>query len=246
MKKILTMLSCTMLLGSMLLANSVFTHKEMTKIIKNTKRPEADIKLDAMRKPLKVLSFFNAVKAGDKVLDIDAGSGYYTVILSALVGNQGMVYAQEPNNAHGKKATKILEATIKKYNIKNIKIISENLSDLKFGVNNFNYINASLTLHDLINFNSKTKAIATLKNVHRMLKKGGVLGIVDHVGLDGVDNSKLHRASVKTMKADVTKAGFNFVASSNILANPKDNHKVIVFDPSIRRHTDRMVLKFTK
>src|SRR5438105_15779025 len=33
------------------------------------------------------------IKAGDTVVDMGAGSGYYTVRLSALVGDKGKVYA---------------------------------------------------------------------------------------------------------------------------------------------------------
>src|SRR5262245_19264121 len=65
-------------------------------ILANPERPEGERKLDAGRKPEEVLKFF-AVKPGDKVADIMAGRGYYTAILSQVVGPQGVVYST--NNA---------------------------------------------------------------------------------------------------------------------------------------------------
>jgi predicted methyltransferase len=45
---------------------------------------------------------------------------------------------------------------------------------------------------------------------------------------------------------EVQAAGFEYVGQSRALHNPKDPHTKIVFDPSIRGHTDRFMLKFRK
>src|SRR5258706_15844340 len=65
-------------------------------ILANPERPEDERALDAGRKPEEVLKFFG-VKVGDKVADIMAARGYYTTILSQVVGPQGIVYSV--NNA---------------------------------------------------------------------------------------------------------------------------------------------------
>src|SRR2546427_7581882 len=70
--------------------------QDYTAILANPERLEDERKLDAGRKPEEVLKFFG-VKPGDKVADIMAGKGYYTVILSQVVGPQGVVYSA--NNA---------------------------------------------------------------------------------------------------------------------------------------------------
>src|SRR5690242_18481106 len=54
-------------------------------------RPASERELDAARKPDEVLAFYG-VKSGDKVADLWAGRGYYTAILSEVVGPKGMVY----------------------------------------------------------------------------------------------------------------------------------------------------------
>src|SRR5688572_20042169 len=61
----------------------------------NAERPATERELDGARKPSEVLAFYG-VKRGDKVADIYAGRGYYTAILSQVVGSQGMVYSAIP------------------------------------------------------------------------------------------------------------------------------------------------------
>ena len=61
-------------------------------ILTNTNRPEAERNIDAVRKPQEVMAFYG-VKRGQKVADIFASRGYYTAILSQLVGPEGLVYS---------------------------------------------------------------------------------------------------------------------------------------------------------
>ncbi len=63
--------------------------------IANPDRPQTERELDAARKPAEVLAFYG-VKPGDKVADLWAGRGYYTAILSQVVGANGVVYTANP------------------------------------------------------------------------------------------------------------------------------------------------------
>ena len=58
-------------------------------------RPPVDRARDGVRKPTDVLAFAG-IKAGDKVVDLIPGDGYYTRILSKLVGPTGHVYMYVP------------------------------------------------------------------------------------------------------------------------------------------------------
>ena len=60
-------------------------------------RPANERELDAARKPAEVMAFYG-VKRGDKVADLWAGRGYYTAILSEIVGPEGVVYTVNPNS----------------------------------------------------------------------------------------------------------------------------------------------------
>jgi predicted methyltransferase len=55
-------------------------------------RPQADVDLDARRKPAEMLTFAG-VKPGDRVLELVPGRGYVTRLLAKAVGIAGHVYA---------------------------------------------------------------------------------------------------------------------------------------------------------
>src|SRR5437899_5968847 len=63
----------------------------------NSERPQTEVELDPTRKPSEVLAFYG-VKKGDKVADIWAARGYYTAILSQVVGPHGVVYSANPSS----------------------------------------------------------------------------------------------------------------------------------------------------
>lgn len=67
------------------------------------------------------------VKPGDVVLDVGANIGYYSVILSKLVGEQGKVYCFEPTNHYGK----VLKMNVDENNAKNVEIFKVGLSNQK-------------------------------------------------------------------------------------------------------------------
>ena len=102
-----------------------------------------------------------------------------------------------------------------------------------------------LTLHDLYNFRGEDETIALLKDIYAALKPGGVLGVVDHVGeaSRSVDARVLHRIEKSEAEHLLTSAGFEIDAESDMLRNPEDEHTKSVFDESIRRRTDRFVIR---
>ena len=60
--------------------------------ISDPRRPDDQVKLDATRKPA-ISVLFSEAKAGDRIVDVMAGNGYFTRILSDLVGSGGHIYA---------------------------------------------------------------------------------------------------------------------------------------------------------
>jgi predicted methyltransferase len=85
-----------------------------------------------------------------------------------------------------------------------------------------------------------------LKSLHAALKPGGVLGVIDHVGVAGQDNKTLHRMLPQQARDALTKAGFTIEAESNMLANSADDHTKGVFDPAVRGTTDQFMLRARK
>ena len=82
-----------------------------------------------------------------------------------------------------------------------------------------------------------------------MLKAGGHFVVLDHQAAPGSPaetggtTHRLDRAIVEQRAAAV---GLELVAESDLLANPADDYAKNVFDPSVRRKTDRYLLKFAK
>ena len=60
---------------------------------------DADRDADARRHPAEVIAF-SGVKAGDKVVDLIPGSGYFTKIFSKVVGPKGHVYMIWPDEEY--------------------------------------------------------------------------------------------------------------------------------------------------
>src|SRR4030088_3434125 len=66
----------------------------IAKAVADPSRPPDDRKLDSMRKPAEILGFAG-VKPGEIVGELLPGGGYYTRLLSDIVGPKGKVYALE-------------------------------------------------------------------------------------------------------------------------------------------------------
>jgi predicted methyltransferase len=83
-----------------------------------------------------------------------------------------------------------------------------------------------------------------------ILKPGGEFIVIDHVATAGAPVTQtadtLHRIDPAAARAEIEGAGFVFDGESGALRNGADPHTAIVFDPSIRGHTDQFVFKFRK
>jgi predicted methyltransferase len=198
---------------------------------------------DAARKPIETVQFFG-IKTGDTVVDMIAESGWFTEVLSAAVGPRGHVYSQNPPFIP-EDAEKALLARLGNAEEVRVPLAQAGI------VANADAVVTALNLHDIYNgFGDQPAgepaAIDFLKAIYAALKPGGVLGVIDHVGVAGQDNAKIHRMLPQQARDAITKAGFTIEAESKLLANPADDHTKMVFDPSIRGHTDQFMFRARK
>ncbi|HIF95994.1 MAG TPA: methyltransferase [Myxococcales bacterium] len=211
-------------------------------------RAEADKQRDPGRKPADVVAFLG-VEPGSTVVDLIAAGGYYTEVLSLAVQGGGTVYAQNPprvlefrDGANDKAMTKRLEGD----RLPNVQRLDLDLSEVKLAPGTVDFAITALNFHDIYNGSGSAEAQAFLAHVSKLLKPGGVLGVIDHSGSAGNDNAKLHRIEEQKVREAGKQAGFEVVEGSDLLRNPADDLSTGVFDPAIRGHTDRFLLKFRK
>jgi len=216
-------------------------------------RPESDRLKDPLRRPDQVLAFYE-IGPGMKVLDLFSGGGYYTEIVSAVVGSEGQVVAHN-NNAYLAFVGEELDKRFADGHLSNVKRITAEAADLELPEASFDAALAILTWHDfyIADPDNGWPAIdepALTQKLCAALKPGAVLGVIDHVALAGTDphetGEKLHRIDPARIKADLAGGCFEFEGEINVLRNPADDHSKLVFDPTIRGKTDRVVYKFRR
>jgi predicted methyltransferase len=199
-------------------------------------RPQADRDRDADRKPEQLMVFFG-VEPGMTAADFLAGGGFMTEVLSVTVGPTGKVYSYDQG------ANKTRDERLADNRLPNV---FRTGGTVPIPPNSLDVGIIVMNLHDIFNSAGPQATQAVLKAGYDLYKPGGVFGVVDHVGVAGADNAKLHRMT-KQQAIDVVQAvGFVFEGESNVLAHSNDDHTKMVTDPAVRGKTDQFVLKFRK
>jgi predicted methyltransferase len=217
----------------------------------STRTPD-NVKLDASRKPVELLRFFG-LSRGMQVLDLFGSNKYWSELIAPAIGPKGHVTVWQPTQfMNDKRAAEFNEFAARQ---KNVSLISSPFEAPNLPKNAFNFAIINLDYHDVYWENAERKVVrmdpnAWLKTLYSSIKPGGIVGVVDHVALPNADTratvEKLHRIDPDVIKADFKRAGFQLVATSDMLRNPADDHQLLVFDPKIRGKTDRAVFKFRK
>lgn len=235
------------LLGSAVCSVAYAQDEQVTRMrtaLAAPERSEEDKARDAARKPIETVQFVG-IKSGMTVVDVFAVGGWFTEVLSAAVGPMGKVYAQNPQFFFQREG--FIEREKEQHErLGNVEAIH---GDLPAGIaGQADAAITALNLHDVYNRQGGGEAagVAMLKGIYDALKPGGVLGVIDHVGIAGQDNAAFHRMQPQQARDAIIKAGFTIEAESNILANPADDHTKGIRDPSIARHTDQFLFRARK
>jgi len=223
------------------------------KAVSNPRRPAVDIAQDADRKPARVLSFFG-IAPGMTVLDLFSGSGYYTELLSSIVGENGRVIAHT-NEAYIPFSGEIYKTRYLEGRLANTENIVVEADEIELADNSLDAVLMVLTWHDFMYADPENgwQAIdenLLLDKLCRAMKPGAVLGLVDHAANPGGDTSEiaknLHRIDPQVVKDRFANSCFTLDAEAGFLRNPEDDHTLAVFDPSVRHKTDRFVYRFVR
>ena len=259
-------LSCTSLTST----EAKDATKKLSAIAEGEHRSQAQRARNHFRHPTETLAFFG-IREDMTVVEISPGpKGWYTEILAPFLRDRGQLYAAnfDPNSEEdffrdaAKKFKEKLAADPSRYDKVTVTVFDPpklidaappGSADMVLTFRNF---------HNWIYEGSIEEA---LEGFSRMLKPGGVLGIVQHRGDPAVEQDPL--ADWGYVREDflidlVEKAGFEMVASSEVNANPKDTKDhpegVWTLPPSYELgdvdrekyttigESDRMTLKFVK
>jgi predicted methyltransferase len=210
--------------------------------IVDTNRPQADVDLDARRKPAEMLTFAG-VKPGDRVLEFVPGRGYVTRLMAKAVGATGHVYAA--NLPTFNEALKTgLDPIIASPAYGNVSKIEQPFGEIRVS-EPLNVVWISENYHDFKNmgmFSTDTNAMN--RAVFAALKPEGTYVITDYVAAAGSgtrDTQSLHRIDPEVIKREVIAAGFMLEAESTALMNPSDDLAV-----RSRQGASQVMLRFRK
>lgn len=190
--------------------------------VNNPERLKTDFAYDEKRKPLDILPF-TQIKEGNKVLELGAGGGYTTELLSWLVGKSGKVYAHflyKKERLENNRLSNVISLREHSLN-EHAQVLAEN----EIQSNKLDAIIIFFVLHDIyLNKEMSDELLTSLKGA---LKPGGSLIILDNAakpdsGLTNVGD--LHRIGEHYVKSEMEKAGFVFDSQTTVLRNKQDDH----------------------
>jgi predicted methyltransferase len=248
-KLALTAGAAAMLMGGAVLAQpNIHTPKPsavVTAAVADTGRPAADTARDENRKPAEVVAV-SGLKPGDVVAELGSSGGYYSRVLSKVVGPKGKVFAvvnaaqlaARPASADAIKAIAAVDT--------NIVIVPDDYTKLSALPEKVDMVWTTDNYHD---YHNAIDMVAFDKAVFDALKPGGIFFVEDHASAPGAGltvTKTLHRIDPEVVKAEVTAAGFKLVRTSDVLAHPEDDHLKQNAETSIRGHTDRFIMVFKK
>jgi len=236
--------------------------------IAGTQRTEAERARDVYRHPRDTLLFFG-LRANLDVVEVLPIGGWYTKVIAPTVRNHGRYIAAMPpvtaGNANSENSRQaymaILAATpdmldrvqVVDFDPGKKPTVADGSADLV------------LTFRNIHNWMAAERAEAAFRDMYRMLKPGGILGVVEHRGNEAVPQDPRARSGYVNQTYAIKlieSVGFRLVASSEVNANPRDTKDysggVWTLPPVLREgekdrakyvaigESDRFTLKFVK
>lgn len=247
-------------------------HSSISNAVRSEHRAAANTARDVYRHPQETLEFFG-LKPDMTVLEILPGAGWYTEILAPVLQEQGKLIVASFGDDHPNDYLKGLHQKL----MQKFSAESDVYGQVTAGVfqdqaskeylpsipdNSLDMVLTFRNTHNWIRFGGVEDVY---KHFHRVLKPGGILGVVQHRAEKGADaretaeNGYVPEAFIIKLAESY---GFELVAKSEVNANPKDSKDhpkgVWTLPPSYRLkdvdkekyqaigESDRMTLRFIK
>lgn len=222
--------------------------------VQHTGRPAADLERDKLEHPADILRL-SGIKPGMRVADVLAGAGYYSELLSYVVGPKGHVLLLN-NTAYDKWSDGGWEKRLADNRLPNVEHRTVDLEHLDLPDRSLDALILVKVYHDLYWVDTepntpwpKMNTSTVLDQLARVLKPGGILLVEDHSAKPGTGSaaaSTLHRIDEAYTVSDFEKRGFKLVGRSDVLRRPDDQRTLVSYTKPGLGKTDRFVLIFRK
>lgn len=241
------------------------TPKTIEEAVNSPFRTEVLKQRDFYRHPVDTLTFFG-VKSSMKVLEITPGNGWYTEILAPFLSDKGQyVMATRSSDSPGPKPKHITEWSMAHPAVASkMQTTTFNPGAAPSALGSPASMDMVLTFRNVHNWMAGGFEDAAFKSFFTVLKKGGILGIVEHRAPESWNDPKALKGYVR--ESDVIKmakkAGFKYLGKSEVNSNPKDTKDYVngvwtlpptytLKDQDREKYqaigeSDRMTLKFSK
>ena len=221
--------------------------------VNDSGRSEKDQKADPLRKPDKVLSFFE-LEPGMQVLDVFSGGGYYSELAAKVVGPTGHVDAHNNAPYVAYIGEDKLAQRYGDNRLPNVSQLRQESNALDLEKNHYDRILLILSFHDLYHVDEKNgwnkiDDQAFMTKLKGALKPDGILGIVDHAAPAGSSSemgNTLHRIDPQIIRQKMAEWGFELIGEADFLQNLADPLDIPMWDEKVRGRTHRVVMKYKK
>lgn len=265
--KTITVLLTSLIISTTTLAGDIST--EMDKVLQGSQRNAKNVARDIYRHPKETLMFFD-LQTDMKLLEILPGRGWYTEILAPLLKDSGELTVASFGDTHPTKYLRNIHIDfMKKMNAETntygeVKVVVFNKSGYLADIpdNSLDIVVTFRNTHNWIRYGGIEEIYAAF---NRVLKPGGILGVVQHradKGSDAKTTAEKGYVPESYLINLVEDAGFELVKKSDInanLADSKDYPKGVWSLPPTYREknkdkdkytaigeSDRMTMKFIK
>jgi predicted methyltransferase len=237
-----------------LLTGSSYAQDPIDAAIASERMP-GDRDEDAWRKPREVLRFLE-IAPGHHVLDFFSGPGYYSELMSRVVGPSGSVLIYN-NELYAQAAHHDLMKRLGRGRLGNAKTIKSAPNYMKLAPVSLDRVLFVQVYHDLYwqpreSPDPTADPQRVLAILRAALKPGGLVVVLDHAANETPRKnlvqlaSRLHRIDPKAVREDFEQAGFEFVGESDALRSTQDDYTKSVFNADVRRRTDQFIYKFRR
>ena len=151
-----------------------------------------------------------ALKQGMDIADIGAGTGFYSLLFAEQVGNSGNVYAVDVTDDF----VRNIKRRAAEYNFNNIQAVLSKQKDTQLNSDSIDMAFVCNTYHHF------EYPQAMLASIHRALRPGGTLVIIDYRKQAGTSSSWVMshvRSGKKSVIQEIEQAGFKFDSEADLL-----------------------------